>query len=383
MLWLIAPGSARAIEWDMFADLAPALRACLDQQLGTEALSQLIALGGQRPENKALRKNASRAFKSCRESAGEVQPPGAPPPTEKACGALPAPYAGSLFDAMTQIDEREDMAAMVERVRAAGIERMALFARSRKSLGHNEDKVLALRARWPDFLVLGAPKYFLLDGDLDDDYIDATLSGVQEHRYAFIGEVLYTHGDKSHGETTARGERQVDPAAPGTAKLLAGLARLGRPVPFMTHWEVYAWDRDWARFSTLYASAPQQTFIVPHMAFGSVEQMRQLMRASSNVVLTTSKKEHDKGGYSDAEKAASLGDGFLDACGRLKAKWRDFMVEYADRVMFATDAHKTHRWNTYAELVATARRWLGQLPPDAASSIAWRNAHKLYLRRDP
>jgi hypothetical protein len=228
MLWLIAPGSARAIEWDMFADLAPALRACLDQQLGTEALSQLIALGGQRPENKALRKNASRAFKSCRESAGEVQPPGAPPPTEKACGALPAPYAGSLFDAMTQIDEREDMAAMVERVRAAGIERMALFARSRKSLGHNEDKVLALRARWPDFLVLGAPKYFLLDGDLDDDYIDATLSGVQEHRYAFIGEVLYTHGDKSHGETTARGERQVDPAAPGTAKLLAGLARLGQ-----------------------------------------------------------------------------------------------------------------------------------------------------------
>ena len=372
-----AAGPVGAADWDALAAPSPALKACLTEALGSENAEKLFALKGERPENKALRKRAKQALGDCGDAGAEGG-------QKSAAGCAAAkPYAGPLFDAMTQIDEKEDMVARVAAVRAAGVTKLAIFARSRKSLGPNEADVLDLRQHWPDFVVLGAPKYFLLRGDLDDDFIAATLSGIKEHDYAFVGEVLYTHGDKTHGETTGTGERQVDPARPGTAKLVAGLAGFARPLALMTHWEVYAWERDWPKFSALYASAPKQPFIVPHMGFGSIEQMRQVMSAHANVHLTTSKKEGDKGGYSDAEKAARLGDGMTDGCGRLKPKWRDFLVAYSGRIMFATDAHKTHRWRVYAALIERARAWLGDLPPDAAKAIAWDNAERLYLRRDP
>lgn len=382
VLFSLSAGSpAHAFDWGVFADLSPFIRDCLAQTLSERELKALAKLGADRPKDKAFRKKSAKAYKKCIKAAVDEAPKTLPMAAGN-CGSLPPPYDGPLFDAMTQIDDRMDMTSAIKDVEAAGVDRMALFARSRKSLGENEDAVLALRERWPDFIVLGAPKYFLLRGDLDDAFIEATVAGVRENNYAFVGEVLYTHGDKVHGESTASGERYIDPRGPGTAKLLRTLAARGRSVPVMTHWEVYAWDRDWPRFSTLYAKFPEQVFVVPHMAFGSAGQMRMLLGKHPNVIVTTSKKDKKKGGYSDASKAALLGDGFIDGCGRLRPKWRDVLVTYKDRIMFATDAHKNHRWKIYANLISTGRAWLGQLPASVAKVIAFDNAERIYLPRN-
>jgi len=377
----LAGRPVHAFEWGVFADSSPSMRDCLRQSLSERDLKVLAKSGAERPKDKALRKKSKNAYKTCQRAALDEAPKILPVAAGN-CGSLPPPYDGPLFDAMTQIDERMDMANAILSVQAAGVDRMALFARSRKALGENEDEVLALRERWPGFIVLGAPKYFLLRGDLDDAFVEATVGGVRDKNYAFVGEVLYTHGDKSHGETTADGERYVDPRGPGTAKLLRTLAAMGRPVPVMTHWEVYAWDRDWPRFSTLYGNYPEQMFVVPHMAFGSAEQMRMLLGGHRNVIVSTSKKDKDKGGYSDTAKAALLGDGFIDGCGRLKSKWRDLLVTFKDRILFATDAHKNHRWKIYAKLIRTGRAWLGQLPAEVAQAIAFDNAERIYLPRN-
>lgn len=291
------------------------------------------------------------------------------------CPSLPPPYGGALFDAMTQIDERMSMSEAMEKVKEAGIAKVAVFARSRKWLGQNEDDVLDLTREFPALVVIGAPKYFLLRDDLDDDYIEATIAGIKKHRYAFVGEILYSHADKFHGKQTSRGERYVDPLAPGTAKLLARLKPLH--VPLMTHWEVYDWDRDWPRFSRLYASWPEQVFIIPHMGFGKAAQMRAILERHPNVVVTLSKKEKDQRSMT-AEKTRKIGRAVIDACGALKPEWRKLLNRFSGRVLFATDAHKNHRWNIYGKSVRRQRRILGQLSPKTATRIAFENAQRIY-----
>ena len=285
-------------------------------------------------------------------------------------------YSGPLFDAMAQIDQKVNFNKAVSDIRKAGVRKVALFARSLKRLGQNERALLSLRERNPDLVVLGAPKYFLLSQDLDRHYIAATIKGIKKHGYVFVGEILYTHADKTVGKQTAGGERYVDPSAPGTIKLLKALIDL--KVPLMTHWEVYAWERDWPRFDRLYAEHPDQVFIIPHMAFGSVKQVRTIFSKHPNVHMTLSKKEKDFGYISDAKKQKKLGPGMLDEKKALKTEWRDLLTEYQDRVLFATDVHVKRRWKKYGRHVSIYRSLLGQLPKEISRKIAYHNAEKLY-----
>lgn len=292
------------------------------------------------------------------------------------CGAETPVYDGPLFDAMAQIDEMVDWDEAIARVRRAGVSKLALFARSRKGLGENEEFLLEFAAKHRDLIVLGAPKYFLLDGDLDGAFIDETIAGIRKHGYAFVGEILYTHGDKSHGEQTAFGERYVDPSRPGTARLLRLLAPL--LVPLMTHWEVYAWERDWPKFDALYRASPRQVFILPHMAFGSAAQVRTMMERHPNLHMTISKEDKGQRSLSDPSKADRLGGAIIDRCGALKPQWKPLLLTYRRRMLFATDAHKRDRWRQYEKHVKSMRRILGQLPEEVARDIAYRNAERLY-----
>lgn len=285
-------------------------------------------------------------------------------------------YDGPLFDAMAQIDERVDMEKAVRRAQEAGVDKMALFARSRKSLGENEGDVLSLRKSFAGFLVIGSPKFFLMRNDLSNMYIDSIIEGIERHGYYFIGEILYTHGDKSHGEQTRQGERYINPIGKGTKTLLSRIKKFN--IPIMTHWEVYAWDRDWPRFSNLYATHPEQKFIIPHMAFGSPEQVNQILSKHPNVYMTLSKKLKEKGGYSDSLKQAKLGSSILNGGKVLRAEWESILIKYQDRVLFATDAHKPHRWKKYHKTVKRYRKLANQLPDDVAEKISHRNAEKLY-----
>lgn len=364
---------AQAFEWDVFTKLTPDMKTCLAEDIGESDLDDVISLNGRKPRGRPFRQKVAKAYNKClrRVSANDGNIGG------PKCTALPPPYRGPLFDAMTQADHR-DIRDVVGLLKSSSVSRVALFARSIRHLGENESDVLSLKRDNPDFLVLGVPKYFKFGGEISRDYIDAAIAGIRENNYAFIGEILFTHGDKDHGETTSEGERYIDPNNQGMTTFIQRLAGLGRPVPFMAHWEVYAWDRDWPQFSRLYKAHPAQPFIMPHMGFGSVQQVGTILSEHANVYVTTSKKETDKGGYSDASKAAQLGDGFMDNCGALKPKWAQLLTRHKDRILFATDAHKSHRWERYPKLINAARKWLGQLPDDVTQAIAHGNAERLY-----
>ena len=302
---------------------------------------------------------------------------GQPAPAAAGISTCPVitPWRGPIFDAMAQTNQEQGSDRIFQVAQSVGVLRMALFARTYRRQDGRE-VVAQLSRDHPGFLVVGSPKRFDMRGDLDSAYVSDTLNGVAAGRYAFVGEILYTHGDKEVGEQTSTGERYIDPLQPQTARLIQGLA--GKQVPIFTHWEAYDWARDAPRFDTLYSRYPDQVFVWPHAGVASSSQLAGELQAHPNLWATLSKKENLRLGFSDARQAEALGAPLMDDCGVLDPAWLDVMVRFHDRLMFATDAHNSRRWSRYEEIVRTWRRLLAQLPADVAKEIAWGNAMRLF-----
>ncbi len=63
--------------------------------------------------------------------------------------------------------------------------------------------------------------------------------------------------------------------------------------------------------------------------------------------------------------------------GRLDATWKQLFIDFSDRFMVGTDTPSPERWYYVAEHAAYSRKWLSELPADAAYNIAFRNAERL------
>jgi Amidohydrolase len=294
---------------------------------------------------------------------------------EPACEARPdKKYAGPMIDAMAQIES--GMSPTVsDAMDRSGVGRMALFGRLHRKRNGKTD-VLMLKERFPERFFMGTAKPFDERGDLSGQFLERTTADLQDDRYQFVGEILFAHADKSHGEQTATGERYVAPDGKNVIKLLSAAEQ--RRMPVMIHWEVYDWNRDWPAFHALYSRFPGLTFIWPHAGFASHEQVSTVLSSHSNVIVTLSKKEKATTSLTSDEKSEMLGEAVVDSCGMLLREWRELFARYPDRFMFATDAHKGFRWARYVEVVEHWRLILGQLPDPLAQSLAWRNAERAY-----
>lgn len=284
------------------------------------------------------------------------------------------PYLGPLFDAMAQIDSGM-YETVLTKMDDSGVQQMALFARL-KHKRSGESDVIALKKRFPVRFIIGTPKWFDLNGDVSEFFISQTISKLREGPYQFVGEILFVHGDKSHGEQTAAGERYVSGDAPNVFRLMQELQTLRAPV--MTHWEVYNWERDWPAFHQLYEKFPNLTFIWPHAGFGSAVQAENVLSQHANVMITLSKLEKDQRSLSSEEKTEQLGGAIVDECGSILPEWRALIDKFPTRFMFATDAHKDFRWAKYTDVISRWRNILGQLSDPQAKMIAWENAERVY-----
>jgi len=305
------------------------------------------------------------------------------------CPPLPPPYDGPIFDANVQTWNPQ-VAGLLDVLPGTGVQRVALFANGRTETGGRRRAetdarrvaVLALARAHPDLIVVGAPKIgFIEGGDLPAGYVADTIAGVADGTYKFVGEILYTHGDKPDHPPTPTGEVYVDPLAPGTARLLQGLK--GHAAPLMTHWEAWAWDRDWPRFDKLYGAWPEQRFVVPNLVYGSPDKADAILSAHRNVWGIISRVVDGRYHFVDPDKQAKLGPSMFNACGALRADWWAVLIRHADRLMYGSDAYATARvgWDVYPGIIARYRRIAGQLPPDIAHRISWDNASALYGAR--
>jgi hypothetical protein len=64
--------------------------------------------------------------------------------------------------------------------------------------------------------------------------------------------------------------------------------------------------------------------------------------------------------------------------GKLTPEWRALILEFPTRFMIGSDTWVNQRWQYYEELMKGYRMWLGDLPPDTASKVAWGNGAALF-----
>lgn len=67
--------------------------------------------------------------------------------------------------------------------------------------------------------------------------------------------------------------------------------------------------------------------------------------------------------------------------GRLDPQWRELFLRHPDRFLYGTDTYVTLRWHELPGIADAARRWLDQLPPEAARRIAHENGERLFSPR--
>lgn len=70
--------------------------------------------------------------------------------------------------------------------------------------------------------------------------------------------------------------------------------------------------------------------------------------------------------------------GLTASDGRLSAEWKALLSEFPDRFLVGSDTWVNGRWQAYESLMAEARAWLGDLPPEVARRIAWENGATLF-----
>ncbi|HEV8022396.1 MAG TPA: amidohydrolase family protein [Candidatus Lustribacter sp.] len=294
------------------------------------------------------------------------------------CPDVPPPYEGPIFDANVQ-SWNPNVGGLIDAMQAAGVGHVALFANSKDGFGTPTARAAAaFAAAHPDAIVLGAPKIgFIQGGDLPRGYVNDIVAGVRGGSYKFVGEILYTHGDKPDHPPTRTGDIYVSPLAAGTKELLTGLAPFN--VPVLTHWEAWAWERDKPQFDTLYAAWPQQRFVIPSLIYGSPDKADAVLSAHPNVWGIISRLVDGRYQFVDPAKAAKLGPSMFDACGTLRDDWRAVLIKHSDRLMYGSDYY-THDaiWGGYVGPIERYRRIAGQLPPDVAARISWDNAAALY-----
>ena len=113
----------------------------------------------------------------------------------------------------------------------------------------------------------------------------------------------------------------------------------------------------------LMAHAPRARLIWAHTGIGgaSVERVRALLKR-----------------YPSLMGELSYRPGLTGIGGGLSSEWKALLSEQPERFLVGSDTWINERWTDYEGLMSSARRWLGDLPPDAAKKIAWDNGTRLF-----
>jgi hypothetical protein len=108
-------------------------------------------------------------------------------------------------------------------------------------------------------------------------------------------------------------------------------------------------------------------------------QVAELMRACPNVWAELSARDHMRYGQTNP---------IVDEQGLLLPEWQDFVAEFQDRIMIASDPfyiEGDNSWDTpntgwlhVDEVIAFHRRWLSGLPQDIQRKLAYENALRFY-----
>jgi len=272
-----------------------------------------------------------------------------------------SPYRGPLFDAHLHYNDEAcaigaacpyPLADVLAAMQRSGVR--AIVANSRPNDGTKSLAAAGEQARAAGVTVVPFIRLYRNRADYGGWFGDESIHQMVQTELA-AGTVAGPY--RGLGEFHLYDSRNAD--GPVAAKLMKLAAARGLAV--LAHVDDDAIDR-------LMAHAPQARLIWAHTGIGGAPVAR------VRVLLAR---------YPLLMGELSYRPGLTEGGGRLSAEWKALLTEHAERFLIGSDTWINPRWGAYDALMAEARTWLGDLPPDAARRIAWGNGARLFGLRDP
>jgi Amidohydrolase len=271
--------------------------------------------------------------------------------------ALAAPYDGPLFDTHLHYNEEawlseHPLADALGRMQRAGVR--AIVANSRPNDGTRTLASALDQTRAAGVTVVPFVRLYRNRADYTGWFQDESIhTMVQQELAAGTPSGPYRGLGEFHLYDSANANGPV-------ARKLMQLAQ-ARDLAVLAHVDDDA-------IELLMAHAPKARLIWAHTGIGGapVTRVRALLLK-----------------YPQLMGELSYRPGLTDADGRLSAEWKALLSEFPERFLIGSDTWINPRWQAYEALMAQARTWLGDLPPAAASRIAWGNAAQLFGVAEP
>jgi predicted TIM-barrel fold metal-dependent hydrolase len=260
-------------------------------------------------------------------------------------------YAGPIFDAHLHYNDEAQapypVADVLARMQRAGVR--GILANSRPNAGTRALADARAQAQRAGVTVVPLVRLYRTRADYDAWPHDATIHTMVQQELERATSV---------GPYRGLGEFHLYRSADADGAVARQLMRLARDRQLVVLAHV-----DDAAIDKLMGHAPGVRLIWAHTGIGGVpiERVRQLLVT-----------------YPTLMGELSYRPGLLEGDDRLAGAWKALFADHGERFLVGSDTWINGRWDQYEELIAQARRWLGDLPPRTAADIGWGNAARLF-----
>ena len=270
------------------------------------------------------------------------------------CAAPPAagkaPYGGPLIDAHSHLPNLQVLDAYVAAMKRHKVDKVVLLGVGGVQK-QDVEWIAAAAKRHPDRVIQGAP------------VPDPLGQGQASKLDALLGSGQY----RAAGEVHVRQEsRKIDRRAddPAFGQVLEVAAKHG--VPVVIHCELTA-----AAASSLEPALqkhPKAVIVLAHGGSAEPAMLEGLLGRNPNLLVDLSGMHYQRTPRLASEK------------GPLDPAWKALIEKFPDRFLMGIDvwAPRLFEPATLDRLLAWTRRILGELPPEVAQKVAYRNAARLF-----
>ncbi|MEK7444255.1 MAG: TatD family hydrolase [candidate division NC10 bacterium] len=262
-----------------------------------------------------------------------------------------ADYSGPLIDAHSHVSSARAVDAYVEAMKRHNMSRVVLLAVG----GEQKDDPAWLAAaalKYPDRVIAGLP----LPDPADDGAAARLDAALEKSRARVVGEV--------HMRQVGRKAFDRDPSGAAFGRILTVCARHG--VPVVIHYELT--DAAAAALDRALAAHRKATVILAHAGEGPPARVEGLLTRNPNLLV-------DLSGMHFQRKPALASE-----TGPLDSAWKALIERMPDRFLMGVDvwAPRLFEPAMLDRLLRWTRRVLGELTPETAERVAYRNAAALF-----
>ncbi|HSE94159.1 MAG TPA: TatD family hydrolase [Methylomirabilota bacterium] len=262
-----------------------------------------------------------------------------------------ADYAGPIIDAHSHVSSSKAIDAYAGAAKRHNVKKVVLLGVG--GAQRDDDAwITGAAKKYPDLVVAAVPV---------PDPMSATGARM-------LDEALVARRGRVAGEVHVRqvGSRNIDrdPASPAFGRVLEIVAKHG--VPLVIHYELT--DQATAALDRALAAHPKATVVLAHAGEGPPARVQGLLERNANLMVDLS------GMHFQRKPALATETGPLDR------DWKTLIEKMPDRFLIGIDVWSPRLLEPVMldRLMKWTRRILGELPPDAAESVAHRNAARLF-----